>query len=309
MLTEPQSFYDNVHKQALVYQNLFYLKRAQRMRPNLYDGNVISKPHAVLSMIDDEETLILEDESRSKMSKKSNDPEAIKQNIKNKSIDYVKLNKLYDDFDKRFVPQMEMSVEKAYWLSKTEIEFETHVKIKVRKELPKVSLVNTSLRKLKRHLADFDKVVKVLTRPSALIEGAWGFEHTKAIFINEVIRFLTSLKDIFNAFDTNLINEVTEVQIVFNQMEAAVKQCYVDKKLFDIQLKESLLTHDRLLAQIMSLEIVNIVVCSCVVHESVNMRKCASEKCLKCLELKAEPFKQTNMIEKYVYDKLAKDYS
>ncbi|GKB90544.1 hypothetical protein Tco_0962816, partial [Tanacetum coccineum] len=30
MLTKPQAFYDNIHKQALGYQNPFHLKKAQR---------------------------------------------------------------------------------------------------------------------------------------------------------------------------------------------------------------------------------------------------------------------------------------
>ncbi|GJT27913.1 retrovirus-related pol polyprotein from transposon TNT 1-94 [Tanacetum coccineum] len=42
MLTKPQAFYDNIHKQALGYQNPFYLKKAQRIKPTLYDGIVIS---------------------------------------------------------------------------------------------------------------------------------------------------------------------------------------------------------------------------------------------------------------------------
>ncbi|GJU16585.1 hypothetical protein Tco_1144551 [Tanacetum coccineum] len=92
-------------------------------------------------------------------------------------------------------------------------------------------------------------------------------------------------------------------------MQAVVEQCSVDKKIFDIQLRESLLTHDRLLDQIMSQDIVNIVTTSCVVRKYVDMRNCLSEKCSKCLELEAEPFKQNDMIEKYIYDKLVNDYS
>nr|GEU38098.1 integrase, catalytic region, zinc finger, CCHC-type, peptidase aspartic, catalytic [Tanacetum cinerariifolium] len=37
MLTKPQVFYDDTHKQALGYQYLFYLKKAQRIKPTLYD--------------------------------------------------------------------------------------------------------------------------------------------------------------------------------------------------------------------------------------------------------------------------------
>nr|GEW25658.1 hypothetical protein [Tanacetum cinerariifolium] len=60
MLTKPQGFYDNIHKQALGYQNPFYLKKAQWIKPTLYDGIVISNKHVAMHVIDDEETLILE---------------------------------------------------------------------------------------------------------------------------------------------------------------------------------------------------------------------------------------------------------
>ncbi|GKF92298.1 hypothetical protein Tco_0279017, partial [Tanacetum coccineum] len=55
MLTKPKVFYDDTHKEALGYQNSFYLKKAQRIKPTLYDGSVASP------VIDDEETLILEE--------------------------------------------------------------------------------------------------------------------------------------------------------------------------------------------------------------------------------------------------------
>nr|GFB19832.1 hypothetical protein [Tanacetum cinerariifolium] len=115
MLTKPQSFYDNVHKQALGYQNLFYLKKAQRIKPTLYDGIVIFEKHVVMPVIDDEETLILEEESQSKMSKKEKDPEVIAKKISHKPIDYEKLNRLTDDFGQRFTPKQELSAEQAFW--------------------------------------------------------------------------------------------------------------------------------------------------------------------------------------------------
>ncbi|GJV53607.1 hypothetical protein Tco_1348900 [Tanacetum coccineum] len=66
MLTKPQVFYDSTHKKALGYQNPFYLKRAQRIKPTLYDGNVQSKTHDVISVVDEEETLILVKEGQLK---------------------------------------------------------------------------------------------------------------------------------------------------------------------------------------------------------------------------------------------------
>ncbi|GKB95259.1 hypothetical protein Tco_0981396, partial [Tanacetum coccineum] len=46
--------------------------------------------------------------------------------------------------------------------------------VEVPSELPNVSLVNASLKKLKFHLTQFDSVVKKRTTPSALEEGEWG---------------------------------------------------------------------------------------------------------------------------------------
>ncbi|GJY81178.1 hypothetical protein Tco_0493929, partial [Tanacetum coccineum] len=62
MLTKPQVFYDNNLKQALGFQNPFYLKKAQQIRPMLYDGTVIAKETNVISIADSEETLMLEEE-------------------------------------------------------------------------------------------------------------------------------------------------------------------------------------------------------------------------------------------------------
>ncbi|GJT95878.1 retrovirus-related pol polyprotein from transposon TNT 1-94 [Tanacetum coccineum] len=103
------------------------------------------------------------------------------------------------------------------------------VKVEAPKELPKVSLVNESLKKLKFHLAKFDNVVKIRTTSDARTKGEWGFEHTKAVFNNEIIPFLTSLKDIFNVFDKDLLNKIMEVQTVFDQMDAYGKDEFYEK--------------------------------------------------------------------------------
>ncbi|GJW15115.1 retrovirus-related pol polyprotein from transposon TNT 1-94 [Tanacetum coccineum] len=96
--------------------------------------------------------------------------------------------------------------------------------VEVPKELPKVSMVNTSLKKLKYHLANFDVVVKERTTPTAITEGTWGFKHTKACFRDEIIPFVKALKDLFSTFNQQLVDELAEVQNVFYQMEQAVEQ-------------------------------------------------------------------------------------
>ncbi|GKB10228.1 retrovirus-related pol polyprotein from transposon TNT 1-94 [Tanacetum coccineum] len=87
------------------------------------------------------------------------------------------------------------------------------------------------------------------------------------------------------------------VQTVFNQMEAAVQQYNVDKQYFEIQKKQFLIENDRLLDQIISQDIVNIVVNSSVdvntsvkVNSSVFMNDSVNyvEICKKCVKLEVK---------------------
>ncbi|GJW81086.1 retrovirus-related pol polyprotein from transposon TNT 1-94 [Tanacetum coccineum] len=256
MLTQPQVFYDYTTKQALGFLNPFYLKKAQQFEPKLYDGNVIKENSAIV-ISDSEETLMLAKESRSKMILKQRDPEV------------------------NSVKSLEPSPSS------------TPSKVEVPKELPKVSMVNTSLKKLKNHLAAFNKVVKERTTATAITEGMWGFEHTKACFRDEIIPFVKTLKDILNNFDQYLIDELTKVQSILNQMEQAVKQHRLESKSFKVIRNQVLNENDRLLKQVMTKEIMN-----CVMNDSVNMsanvNDCmmlsvnSDEMCPKCLELEVE---------------------
>ncbi|GJU89269.1 hypothetical protein Tco_1301692 [Tanacetum coccineum] len=178
----------------------------------LYDGNVIVKETSVISIADSEETLMLEEESRSKM--------LLKQN-----------------FGKHFVTQRELSDEQALHPI-TDQSASSPFKIKAPRELPK--------------------------------------------------------------------------------METVVQQYHVDKQCFEIQKKQFLIENDRLLDQIISQDIVNIIVNSSVevntfvnVNSSVVMNDSMNyvEMCNKCLELKAELIKQHNMVEKDDYNRFSKRFS
>ncbi|GJW95178.1 integrase, catalytic region, zinc finger, CCHC-type containing protein [Tanacetum coccineum] len=254
MLTKPQVFYDNTRKQALGYQNPFYLKRAQRIKPILYDGNVLFKTHDVLSVVDEEETLILAEEKQKFWLQSSN-----------KNSEEPKTSNI-------------------------------HVKIEVPSELPKVSLVNKSLKKLRFHLASFDKVVKVRTTPDAITEGSWDFEHTKKVYLTKIIPWLNKFKDFFNVFDKGLFDEIIEVQTIFTQMEAAVERCSVDGKCCEIQQKQFLIENDRLLDKIKSQEIVNIVLnSSIIICDSEKKNEDSVNTYNKCLELEVELVKKNDV--------------
>nr|GFB30047.1 hypothetical protein [Tanacetum cinerariifolium] len=101
--------------------------------------------------------------------------------------------------------ETESSAEQAFWsqyLVQTDEPtlFGTTI-VEVPKELPKVSMVNSCLKKLKFHLASFDMVVKERTTATAITEGTWGFEHNKACFRDDIIPFVKNLKELFTSFD------------------------------------------------------------------------------------------------------------
>ncbi|GKD81014.1 hypothetical protein Tco_1347853 [Tanacetum coccineum] len=269
MLTEPQVFYDDTHKQALGYQNPFYLKKAQRINPTLYDGVVISKKHDVISVVYEEETLILEEEIRSKMLAKQNDLISKEKKINISPINYSELNKLFEDFGKRFVPQMKLSTEQSFWLP----------------------LSNPKSEQLNVTQTQSDKVVKVRTTSDAITKGSWGFEHTKQVFKEEVIPFINSLRASFKYFENGLHIKLNEVKMVFNQMKDVVEQCYVDKRYFDIKKKELSFDNDRLLNHIICQDVMTIVMHA----ESVPVNVLhANSECLMHDNLEIERLKQEN---------------
>nr|GEZ22644.1 hypothetical protein [Tanacetum cinerariifolium] len=167
MLTKPQFFYDHTTKQALGFQNPFYLKKAQQLEPKLYDEpNRSTRP--------------------------------------------------------------------------TQVE--------VPKELPKV--VNTSLKKLKHHLASFDVVVKERTTATAITE----------------------------------------------------EQHRVESKTFQVKMNKVLTENERLLEQVISKDVVNIVVTSTVNNAYEPMHECE-----RCVKLETELHK--DFIQREIYDKLFKRYT
>nr|GFB42534.1 hypothetical protein [Tanacetum cinerariifolium] len=151
-----------LEKQVLGFQSPCYLKKAQQLKPKLYDGCVIEKSEAIV-VPDTEETLLLAEESRSKMIEKQNDPQMTEKKV------------------------TESSAEQAFWSQHSVQTDEPNLSgttiVEVPKELPKVSMVNSCLKKLKSHLANFDMVVKERTTATAITEGTWGSEHTKAFFV------------------------------------------------------------------------------------------------------------------------------
>nr|GEX67145.1 hypothetical protein [Tanacetum cinerariifolium] len=159
-------------------------------------------------------------------------------------------------------------------------ELDSTTIVEVPQELPKVSMVNSCLKKLKFHLASFDMVVKERTTATAITEGTWGFEHTKSCFHDDIILFVKALKELFTSFDECLIDEVTEVQNVFKQMELAVEQHCEKKNKFQDKTESVLKDNDRLLQKAISVDIVNLVL-----YDNVNVACMNVDACERCVDV------------------------
>ncbi|GKA92108.1 retrovirus-related pol polyprotein from transposon TNT 1-94 [Tanacetum coccineum] len=283
-----------------------YVIESQQLEPKLYVGNVIEKTNAIV-IPDSKETLILAEKSRLQMLLKQKDPIIVEKKVNTTLVNYAVLNQLYKDFETRFVPRTELSAKQAFWSQNSVNSQEPNLSnrptiVEVLNELPKVSMVNTSLKKLKHYLAGFDVVIKERTTPTTITEGSWGFEHTKACFRDKIIPFVKALKDLFNTFNQYLVDELSEVQNVFHQMEQAVEQHRLESKTFEVKMNQVLNENERILEQVISKDIVNILVNSSVINASVNVHECE-----KCHKLETEL--QKDFVEKYIYDNLFKSFT
>ncbi|GKA49362.1 hypothetical protein Tco_0742435 [Tanacetum coccineum] len=152
------------------------MKKAQQLEPKLYVGDIIEKTNPIV-IPDSKETLMLAKETRLKMLLKQKDPIMLEKKVNTTPVDYDVLNQLSQDFEKRFVSQTELSAEQYFWSqnyvnSAKPTLSSRPTNVEVPKELPKVNMVNTSLKKLKHHLAGFDVVVKERTTPTSITEGS-----------------------------------------------------------------------------------------------------------------------------------------
>nr|GEW59683.1 hypothetical protein [Tanacetum cinerariifolium] len=205
---------ESLEQKALGFQNLCYLKRAQQLKPKLYDGSVIEKSDVIV-IHDSEEMYSVQPE------------------------------------------ELNLSISTAI--------------VEVPKELPKVSMVNSSLKKLKFHLASFDMVVKERTTVTAITEGTWGLNIPK----------LASRMTSFHLLSNNTVLRKTS---------------------FRIKMKNVLKDNERLLEQAKSVDIVNLVV-----HDHVNSVDKTVKVCERCVPIETEL--QKNFINKECYDTLFKKFN
>ncbi|GJX35892.1 hypothetical protein Tco_0247449, partial [Tanacetum coccineum] len=157
-----------------------YKERVKTFEQRL-NVDLSSREKMIDSQMDDmiKEKLTLKqqiDSLEQNLSKQIKEKESLLQTFtvfKNESREKESKNMEYEiDLEKK-IKELDNIVYKVVSLSNptTESSDASHVKVESPSELPKVSLVNASLKKLKFHLAKFDSVVKIRTTPDARTEG------------------------------------------------------------------------------------------------------------------------------------------
>nr|GEU30738.1 retrovirus-related Pol polyprotein from transposon TNT 1-94 [Tanacetum cinerariifolium] len=81
---------------------------------------------------------------------------------------------------------------------------------------------------LTTELATYKEHVELNT-PTGLTDGEWGFEQTKACYLQKVIPFFKTLKDKFEGIQKALTKEVKEMKDVFEELEAETTDSQITK--------------------------------------------------------------------------------
>nr|GEY91741.1 hypothetical protein [Tanacetum cinerariifolium] len=232
---------NNVDKASVSYEQSLNIKKLKhtlfehlkekesleqkQLKPKLYDGSVIEKSDAIV-IHDSEETLLLAEESCSKMIQKQNKPTMSEKKVNTKPMDYAALNQLSKDFKACFVPQANLSVEQAFW-SRYSVQYEepnlsviTTI-VEVPKELPKVSMA------VEQHCVEKnkfqDKMKNVLKDNDRLLEKAMS-----VVIVNIVVHD-----------HVNSVDKTVNVCEHYVQVETELQNNFIKKDCYDTLFKKN----------------------------------------------------------------------
>nr|GEX65077.1 hypothetical protein [Tanacetum cinerariifolium] len=177
--------------------------KAQQLEPKLYDGSVIQKTNAIV-IRDSKETLMLAEESCSKMLLKQKDPMMSEKKVNTKPVDYANL----------------MNSEEPNPSTRPN-------QVEVPREPPKVSMVNTSLKKLKHHLASFD-VDMVIKKLKERIKSLSG--NIKEDKIKQELEEIETINIKLDHRVTKLIAENEHLKQTYKQLYGSIKSSRIRSK-------------------------------------------------------------------------------
>nr|GEV14544.1 hypothetical protein [Tanacetum cinerariifolium] len=204
-----------------------------------------------------------------------------KKKVNTKPVDYAALNQLSQDFETQFVPQTELSAEQAFWCQNSrnseesnlsssttiveslEIDNLKHTLSELLKENECLEQKVTLLKKdfQKEESQNIDKELALEKQLELKLYDGSVIQKIDAIVIRDFEETLM-LEDEWNFEESNLSSSTTIVEVPkeLPKVSMAVEQHCVEKNKLQDKMKDVLKENERLLEQVMSTNIVNIVV-------------------------------------------------
>ncbi|GJT52532.1 retrovirus-related pol polyprotein from transposon TNT 1-94 [Tanacetum coccineum] len=195
------------------------------------DSNIIPYSHTSAIVIpDSKETLMLAEESRLKMLLKQQDPMILEKKVNTTPVDYVVLNQLSQDFEKKFVPQNELSAKQAFWSqnsmnsldpSPSSQSQEKDMVIRKLKERIKPLNGNMNVDKVKKDIEDIETInIELDHRVSKLIAENEHLKQTYKQLYDSIKQIRIRSKEQCDA----LINQVNQKSLEIFDLNANLQE-------------------------------------------------------------------------------------
>ncbi|GJT87079.1 hypothetical protein Tco_1068796 [Tanacetum coccineum] len=252
---KPMSFYDPNVKHGLGYENPYTLKKAISHNPKIYDASCFGDTKIRVNVKDTVD--ILEDATKSqiKMENKLKDPIAIEKKQNVRTIDYNKLNALYEDF----VPQKELSAEQ------TKVKCSSNARTSTSPSEIKPSLASMfSTNPMKLYLEKMENEFTTLfalkqsnsKRESIFYITPEEIRLTK-FCQQEVKPILHELHLNFEIFQKRFSEDIKEMKDVFDSTESDLSETWKQNEFLNDQILEAKLKHEIECCVLLSHECVN----------------------------------------------------
>ncbi|GKE93689.1 hypothetical protein Tco_1574784 [Tanacetum coccineum] len=231
MMLKPTKLYDQDAETAIGVQNPFYLRKAKKAQPALYDGDELLKTHHVPVIVtSSEEDLELAETTRIKMNEKMNDSVCVEKRVKIIPPNYSKEN-----FMATFTPQTQLTPEQVFWSNEIKEKKAEDLKAKtstlpvlplvtvyppntpihlVPRTLPTTSQVNIGPYVIIQLFWDFEKMCKKRITPTGITKRERGFKQTKQCYLTKVIPFFNLHKEHFAEVQKSLVKEVRAMKVI-----------------------------------------------------------------------------------------------
>ncbi|GJR80249.1 hypothetical protein Tco_0151034 [Tanacetum coccineum] len=241
--SKPLSFYDPKLKHGLGYKNPYTLKKAISHNPKLYDASTFQSSKVHMNVCDTGD--ILEDATKCqiKIENKLKDPIAIEKKQIFHSIDYKKLNALYENF----VPQVELFAEQKYFssafiISETTLNASTSTSPPA--TMPNSSELMKYFHKMENEFQKLFTILETNSTPKSIFFTSREDILLHDFCCNKVKLFFNDLHSFFKILLKQFLEEVKAMMDVFESMKSDLDATWKQNKILNDQLLEATLKHD-----------------------------------------------------------------